>query len=181
MASVNVDPQQWLKALSEELRSWKIWTFLLLVTVPTLVVPRQIAALLGIETLRNQFRSLLGVATIFSIAGLVVFVAATAEARWQQRKQTKKYFAELRALSPEEKDLLATYMSQQTKTLYFDMDDGIATGLQSRGILYRPTTLGSLVDGFAFNLQPWVWNELQEHPELLQSNDQRRRASSRPH
>lgn len=169
---MTLDPAESLKALGEALRSWKIWTLVLLVTLASLFFPHQVAASLGIEGLRNQFRPWLGVAALVSAAGLMIFFGSGLEARWNLRKETKKAYAQLRNLTGEEKVLLAPYLAEQTNTQYFDIRDGIATGLQSRGILYRPTNLGNLLRGFAFNLQPWARSELEKHPELLRLSEE---------
>ena len=111
-----------------------------------------------------------------SFAGLLVAAGSKAEGLWQRRKRTKLLLAGLRTLSPDEKQLLSSYMTPRTKTRYFDLEDGIAAGLASRGILYRPTAVFDLSEGAAFNLWPSVWNELTEHPELLELTEEDRRA-----
>jgi hypothetical protein len=46
------------------------------------------------------------------------------------------------------------------------MADGVVGGLDER-VLYRASNLGQSVDYFAYNIQPWAWDYLNEHRKLL--------------
>ena len=62
--------------------------------------------------------------------------------------------------------MLASYVVGNTKTLTLDLRSGVAGGLESSRIIYRSSTLGSL-HGFDYNIQPWAWDYLRQHRELL--------------
>ena len=47
------------------------------------------------------------------------------------------------------------------------MADGVVGGLEGERVLYRASSLGCSVDYFAYNIQPWAWEYLNEHRKLL--------------
>jgi len=74
----------------------------------------------------------------------------------------------LHSLSSEEKEYLNRYISNNTKTQYFDVRDGIACGLVGSHIIYRSSNLGHAGTwNFAHNIQPWAWEYLQKNKHLL--------------
>lgn len=85
-----------------------------------------------------------------------------------QRKALKEKQQLLHNLTPEEKGYLAPFIIGNQNTVYVGMEDGIMAGLQVKGITYLAANIGSWLDGFAFNLQPWAREYLKEHPELLE-------------
>jgi hypothetical protein len=80
---------------------------------------------------------------------------------------TKKKYDYLKQLTPEEKGYLIPYIEEQQNTINVGMDDGIMAGLCAKGITYRAANIGDLLNGFAFNLQPWARDYLNSKPELL--------------
>jgi hypothetical protein len=161
------DPAKYWQLLRESLSAPKVWGFVLLVSLPALLLPQSTAELLGIAGLRAQFRPWLGVAVFVSVAALLLNVGSAIWAWWQRRQRSAALRMELLDLSATEKQLLKGYLEQRTKTQYFTLTNGVATGLESRKILYRAANMGDMISGFAFNIQPWAWSELIEHPELL--------------
>ncbi len=73
----------------------------------------------------------------------------------------------LRNLTPDEKAYLVPYIRDQSNTQYFQLEDGISNGLVAKQILYRAANIGSLMTGWAFNLQPWVREYLAANPDVL--------------
>jgi hypothetical protein len=158
-----------VKALLEALGSWKPWTFGLLASTFILFILKVAADFLSLRGVRDQVWPWLIFIAIASIAGLIVTRLSKLEARMKRKKEAKSLLARLRSLSIEEKVLLMTYMDRQTKTLYFEIENGLARGLEAHGILFRPSSISRAGDMvFAFNLQSWAWVELQGHPELLE-------------
>lgn len=80
----------------------------------------------------------------------------------------EKLKRQLRDLTPDEKAYLAPYIHNEENTQLFRDDDGVAGGLRAKGIVFCPTNIGNLIDGFPYNLQPWARRYLNEHPELLE-------------
>lgn len=80
-------------------------------------------------------------------------------------KEMKK---RLHDLTLEEKQILRIYISGNTRTQDLLIQDGVANGLVSAKIIYRSANVGSMMGGFAFNIQPWAWVYLKENPHLLE-------------
>jgi Super-infection exclusion protein B len=75
---------------------------------------------------------------------------------WRKRRRLLKSAREaLRNLTPEEKTVLADFILFQTKSQNLDFQSGVTNGLEHAHIIYRSATVGSLMSGFAYNLQPW--------------------------
>jgi hypothetical protein len=87
--------------------------------------------------------------------------------RRKQRAKLKSLQSELNNLSLEEKAVLASYIAHNTKTIHLGMNSGLAGGLEAAGIIFRSSNIGSMGTGIAYNIQPWAWDYLREHPELL--------------
>ena len=89
-----------------------------------------------------------------------------------QKKQKRKALLDakrktLEKLTPDEKAYLAPYILQQESSQYFSLEDGVAGELIAKGILHQTSTLGDVIDGFAYSIQPWVREHLKNNPELL--------------
>lgn len=124
----------------------------------------------GLKTFVHEYRAYLGVGFLVSLSLTVVnTLAATlkfiypwiAQAYWIRlgRKRLKK-------LNPTEKKILRYYIQNQTRSQSLPIQDGTVNALQREKIIIRGSSLGSLY-GFDFNIQPWAWEYLNEHPELL--------------
>ena len=74
----------------------------------------------------------------------------------------------LSKLTPEEKAYLAPYIFNTENTQYFAIDDGVVGGLTAKRILYRASSVSARWTMFAFNMQPWAREHLEQNPDLLQ-------------
>jgi hypothetical protein len=74
----------------------------------------------------------------------------------------------LHKLTPEEKGYLIPFIEGQMNSINVGMDDGVMAGLRAKGITYLAANMGSVLDGFAFNLQPWAREYLEKNPNLLE-------------
>jgi|GEM_PF-560622 len=148
-----------------------------------LFLPEKTAADLGINVLRTQYRSVLGVGFIFS-SSLVVFQFLTkigafflkGHSERKKLKLAKRAFEEqkesaikrLHDLSPNEKLILCGFILGNTRTQDFSIQDGNVIELCNAGIIYRSASLGNLHGrGFAHNIKDWAWSYLHEHPQLI--------------
>lgn len=83
---------------------------------------------------------------------------------WSRRiKAAKKT---LHNLTGEEKEILRAYIGGNTRTQYLQLESGVASGLELEYIIFRSSNIGNL-DGWAYNIQPWAWDYLNKHRELL--------------
>jgi len=58
-------------------------------------------------------------------------------------------------------------LAEDKRTQYFEISDGIVQGLFLEGILFRPSNVSSHYTTWAYNIQPWVWDYLNKHPDLV--------------
>lgn len=134
--------------------------------------PSQFVATLGLSSLVSEWRPLAGLVFLVSICLLAshALIAAALGVRGMNDKarRFRRGKEHLRNLSPVEKELVAKYLLSGNKTHYFEASDGVANGLAMAGILFTPSSIGD-VFSWAFNVQPWAWKYLQNHPELVLS------------
>lgn len=129
-------------------------------------------AKLGLLELRNQHRAYVGGAFVLSSALLaaqgLAAVAQMARRRYRRHRLEVHSREALHALTPDEKAYLLPFVIGGQNTLYFRAQDGVAGGLIAKKILYQSSTIGSMLTGFAHNLQPWAREYLEKHPQLLE-------------
>ena len=146
-----------------------------------LFLPEKQAAILSVDEFRNQYRVFLGPALLltlsFCVARIFMFFMQKHNQRKaleaqeeNQRKALKAQQENLRKLTPEEKGYLVQFIHGQQNSIYVGMDDGIMAGLRSKGITYLAASMGDLLKGFAFNLQPWARDYLEQNPHLLEGH-----------
>jgi hypothetical protein len=138
----------------------------------SLFAPDWFITRLGLLELRNQHRAYVGGA--FALSGALLAAQGVAAAAQMARRRYRRYRLEwqsreaLHALTPDEKAYLLPFVIGGQNTLYFHVQDGVAGGLIAKKILYRSSTIGSMLSGFAHNLRPWARDYLEKHPHLLE-------------
>ena len=126
---------------------------------------------LGLKAVVAAFRPYIGAVFIVSIS--IVAVAAigpvisylgswVAEAIWIRLRRKR-----LHELSPDEKQILAYYVGNQTRSQSLPIQSGVVNALVAETIISRGSTIGS-IRGFDYIIQPWAWSYLNKHPELLE-------------
>jgi hypothetical protein len=126
---------------------------------------------LGLKTLVAGFRPYIGGAFVITICIVAVttmsalgsvIVPRMSEATWVRRHRKR-----LHDLTPDEKEILAGYVLNQTRSQTLPIQSGVVGSLAGEKIIVRASSLGS-ADGFAHVIQPWAWKYLNQHPELLE-------------
>ena len=129
---------------------------------------------LGFQEFRDQNRSYIGATLIGSVSILAAQLAWWLRHHiwvWFQGKQSQRLRLKwLHVLTPDEKAYLLSYIANSENTQYFAIEDGVAQGLKAKGIIYMASTVGSMLDGFAYNLQPWAREALEANPDLLEGS-----------
>jgi len=75
----------------------------------------------------------------------------------------------LHNLTLKERQALRRYVTGNTQTATFHIGDGVAKGLEVKGILYRATSVSKgPVPEFDFNIQPWAYDYIVQDPDLLE-------------
>ena len=128
-------------------------------------------SILGLEPFVAEYRAYLGVGFIItltltivnSIAAIWKFVYPwIAEAYWIRIGKKR-----LRSLAPREKEILGNYIHNQNRSQNLPIQDGTVNALQKERIIIRGSSVGSM-HGFDYIIQPWVWEYLRKHPEVLE-------------
>ena len=132
-----------------------------------LFLPDDYAQIVAVDGFRNEYRVYLGPAFLLTLSFSAAKIFTFLMQGYMQRKALKKKQKSLHKLTPEEKGYLVPYIEGQQNSVYVGMDDGIMSGLRAKGITYLAANVGSLIDGFAFNLQPWAREYLENNPHLL--------------
>ena len=146
----------------------------LIATLLLLFLPDSIIAQIGLTEFTLSHRSELGAALIGSASLLAVHssfaVGRFAKGRWNKWRFQRNAREMLEELTAEEKEFLRPLILGGENTQYASISDGVANGLQARGIVYRasilsvPGTPGLL---FPWNLRPYARKVLREEPYLL--------------
>jgi hypothetical protein len=132
-----------------------------------LFLPEEHATTLAVDGFRNEYRVYLGPAFLLTLSFCAARVFNFFMQGYRQRQNLKKRQEALHNLTPEEKGYLIPYIEGQQNTVNVGMDDGVMAGLRSKGITYLAANMGDLLNGFAFNLQPWAREYLEQNPNLL--------------
>jgi hypothetical protein len=138
-----------------------------------LFAPNNILDILGLVDLIKQYRPYIGGALLISLGLLLSNILAMLFDFTRQRSEKSKRLKQMRKrlhnLTEEEKALLRGYVERQSRTQYFDMENGVARGLEAERIIFQASNIGR-IDSWAYNIQPWAWTYLSGRPELLKSS-----------
>lgn len=108
---------------------------------------------------------LLSAALVLSHWAISLYKRGEEKRRWAKRIKTST--KRLHNLTVEERDVLRGYIGGNTRTQYFHLESGVVSGLELEHILFKSSNVGSLDSGWAYNIQPWAWEYLTKHRELL--------------
>lgn len=144
-----------------------------------LFTPDSFVATLGLDAFRHANKPYIGGTFVVSLAILLAqslfhlgasikSLFAKREARRKAAQAEAARHKELHELTPDEKAYLVPYIFGDENTQYFLIEDGVAGGLTAKRIIYQASKIGSIVDGWAFNIQPWAKAYLKANPELLE-------------
>jgi hypothetical protein len=159
-----------------------------IVTGFALFAPANTLEIFGINLLVAQIRPYLGIVFLLSasllVTNLFTSLYSWAQNKYQRTLKLKAWQKKLHSLTAEEKYILQHFINNQTQSQYLPMDNGVVNGLEIKKVIFRASDIGNL-DEWAYNIQPWAWEYLNNHPELLtlnqneMLNDENRRSRSR--
>jgi len=132
-----------------------------------LFLPEEYAKTLAVDGFRNEYRVFLGPAFLLTLSFCAARVFNFFMQGYRQKQALKRRQETLHSLTPAEKGYLIPYIEERQNTVNVGMDDGVMAGLRSKGITYLAANMGDLLNGFAFNLQPWAREYLEKTPHLL--------------
>jgi len=132
-----------------------------------LFLPDETAKTLAVNDFREKYRVFIGPAFLLTVSFLIARLFVFLKQGHTERQNLKVKQQMLHQLTPDEKGYLVPYIEGQQNTINVGMDDGIMSGLVAKRITYRASNMGDLLNGFAFNLQPWAREYLELNPDLL--------------
>lgn len=129
---------------------------------------------IGLKALSEEYKIHIGLVFLFSIAFLV---AHSLNAFWRVflgtwlHEQASLFFLKKEAndLTDEEKVVLKSFIENKTRSMNLSVKSGVVLGLEKRGFIVRTGNLGTdaVSMSFSYAIQPWAWEYLNKHPELL--------------
>lgn len=135
-----------------------------------LFAPLPLLEALGVGSWRVEGKPYLGFFFVISASVVICHYGAIfVKSLWREYRLLRfkrVAVASLKTLSTEEKELLARYLQEDAKVLYFAMHDNMVSILVNNGIL-QPTLLKADITEFPFNITPWCREELQRNPHLV--------------
>jgi len=140
---------------------------LLCVVAFILFVPVEVAKALAVDSFREQYRVYLGPTFLLTFALFIARFFMFFMGSYEKKKNLRTKQESLHKLTPEEKGFLVVYIQEQQNSIHVGMEDGVMGGLKAKGITYLAGSMGDVLNGFAFNLQPWAREYLENNPNLL--------------
>jgi len=134
--------------------------------------PPRLLSIFGLTGIVSSYRPWFGLAFLLSAALVVSSAVFALYERLKERrlgKTVREYQRHrLHHLTEGEKELLRGFIHNQTRTRNLSMSDGRVGQFEMENIIFRSSSLGQYPDAFAYNIQPWAWEYLNKHPEVLQ-------------
>jgi hypothetical protein len=136
----------------------------------------QTTDIFGLTHFVTQYRPIIGI--IFLLSSTLVISSwglsgfGWLKSKLLQRAKAKNRRKRLHNLTFEKKSILSGYINNQTRTQYLDMGSGIVNELDLSGIIYRSSIVADAVDSWSYNIQPWAWEYLNQHPELVSISEE---------
>jgi len=135
--------------------------------------PDNFLKILGLDSIVNANRPYIGGVFVIALCLLTVSVLAAfvqfvkpwvTQALW-----IKRHAKRLQCLNPEEKEILAYYITNQTRSQALDYRSGTVNALVREQIIVRGSNVG-YPGGFNFSyvIQPWAWEFLNENVYFLE-------------
>ena len=158
---------RWLFELPQRI----VWAFVAIVGL-TLWGPDRFVTGLGLQEFIDDYRQWIGVAFLvlvgIALPNAVEGVRRQALQWWRDRRYLRDAEKRLHDLTEAEKKVLRHYVTDNTRTQNLDMTNGVTSGLVSASVIYQAANISVGLTIFAYNIRPWAWDYLREHPELLE-------------
>lgn len=126
---------------------------------------------MGLNVLRQDYKSWIGLTLLLSVSLLLsracISVGSATAGVWRKRQESRQIRKRLHALTQHEIDVLALYISGQTRTHNLDVTNGPVAALRSVSIIRVCSSYGNVVDGWPCEIHEEAWVYLNLHPELL--------------
>lgn len=135
--------------------------------------PKNIVNNLGVSLFIQKYRVWVGIAFLVScgfwIADIGVVLLKKQKSKTKLKAKINQREEKVKSLTHEEKEILSYYIDNQTRTQLLPFDSGVVTELVYYNIIYRSSSIIDMNFELAYNIQPWAWDYLNKHPELLET------------
>lgn len=85
----------------------------------------------------------------------------------------------LEGLTEGEKQILRYYFAEGTRANTLRIDDGVVQELVACRILYRSSSVGDMLEGFAHNISDFAWDYIHSNPQVLEGTTNTYRTDKR--
>lgn len=148
-----------------------------------LLLPQNATDTFGVSNLAQNYRQWFGITFLLSMCGLAVYwgeqVIRGVRNRSALQKAHARILKRLNSLTEEEKQILRYYLAEESKTNTLRIDDGVVSGLEAHGVIYRAVDHGDLIEGFAYNISEVAWEYLNENHGVLNGSTRTYRTDKR--
>lgn len=117
--------------------------------------------------LYDYYRPVSGLIFILSISGLIVELSIFIANKIRIQFRIQKGKARLNSLTKEEKDILRRYISGDTRTQFFAVDNGAIAELASLGILITYVRTYHMMKGIPYGIADWALKYLKSNSHIL--------------
>lgn len=127
---------------------------------------------IGLTEFRNKYFPWIGIVALLSTA-LLLSHLLTRIGSWIYQESVfrinlRRWRRYLHTLTLGEKEVLRRFINKNTKTQRLDDTSGVVQGLAAMNIIGRASNITlSVRPEFDYNIQPWAWDYLKKHPNLL--------------
>lgn len=135
-----------------------------------LFFPNSVVTQMGLLKYRDEAKPYLGGILLLCMAVAIAAAIGAGVRKWDHHSFLRSGKKRLHRLTVEEKQILRQYVNGQTRSVHLSINSGVVSGLVSEGIIYRSSDLSNPHYGrtaFAYNIQPWAWDYLNKHGDLL--------------
>ena len=132
--------------------------------------PDSVINKMGLLKIRDEGKLYLGGFLLFCIAIIIANIIGFGTRKYNNYRFRRAGAKRLNRLTIEEKNILRGYIEGQTRSVDLEINSGVVKGLVAEGIIFRASSLSNPYAGlfaFAHNIQPWAWDYLNEHRDLL--------------
>lgn len=148
-----------------------VMTLAVLSTI-SILFPDSIALKFGLNKILTDYKTIIGIIAVSAYSFLLTYIlfwiidAIVKKVKRQMMIRASK--RALKKLSAEEKRVLSHYIISESKSSRLRPQDGIASSLEEANIIYLAYERGHVLNGFSYNLYPWIWDEINDKSELLE-------------
>ncbi len=147
-------------------------TSILIATSLILFGPLDLLKKIGLDKILDDFKLWVGLIWIDSLSLLMVYpieyLIKLGRKKFMLFVLIESRKKRMNSLTPKEKDILRSYLENDSRTQAFPIQDGAVIELCNESILSRVSDIGYTGSYlFPFNIEPWAWNYLKNNSDLL--------------